>query len=412
MKYIFYFDEAFHDRKIVISDQGSINTLREEAIDDYVGVFWGCKREHFTEYDQQLTDFERKYRKVFGLAEDKELKSEIIGKKNYQYGLRSFNKNAQSFYTDLFMMLSQWDIILQINIVSKIELLIREALRSTTFPPFANRNAFIYSLTKLIVVHRPQQLIAAMEAVANRGDARHFRDTLLDTLNAYVDASHGVARKERSTEAFQEMMLIVESMDFKTQFDAKTDFQYHLNFEGVSNLLRELRINTKDVKITIDNEKRTFAAAQEYRFGKLKQRQSDFSIQLRLSDFLSGFVGRMIYALKHDEAAQEKELKDYREIDLEDIKKKRLLNPKWFELKESHFEMYKLLYEVLIVKHEHYWTTLTSAYNDDTICFYSLLRYIASYQTYEQFIAIPTNLHSEYYNSCAVEELADYYVRL
>ena len=166
------------------------------------------------------------------------------------------------------------------------------------------------------------------------------------------------------------------------------------------------------MKITIDNEARTFAAAQEYRFGKLKQRQSDFSIQLRLSDLLSGFVGRMIYALKHDEAAQEKELKNYREIDLEDIKKKRLLNPKWFELKESHFEMYKLLYEVLIVKHEHYWTTLTSAYNDDTICFYSLLRYIASYQTYEQFIATPTNLHSEYYNSCAVEELADYYVRL
>ena len=412
MKYVFYFDEAFHDRKIVISDQGSINTLREDAIDDYVGVFWGCKRDCFNEYTQQLTDFEGKHRKVFGLAEDKEFKSEIIGKKNYQYGLRSFNKNAQNFYTDLFDMLSRWDIILQINIVSKIELLIREALRSTTFPTFANRNAFIYSLTKLIVVHRPQQLIEAMEAVANGGDAKHFRDTLLDTLSAYIDASRGVIRKARSTEAFQEMTFIVESMDFKTQFDAKTDFQYYLNFEGISNLLRELSINAKDVKITIDNEERTFAAAQEYSFGKLKQRQSNFSIQLRLSDLLSGFVGRMIYALKHDEAAQEKELRDYREIDLEDIKKKRLLNTKWFELKGSHFEMYKLLYEVLIVKHEHYWTTLTSAYNDDTICFYSLLRYIASYQTYEQFVAIPTNLHSEYYNTCAVEELADYYVRL
>ena len=412
MKYVFYFDEAFHDRKIVLSDHGRINTLREDAIDDYVGVFWGCKRDSFNRYAQELTDFEVKYRKVFGLAENKELKSEIVGKKNYQYGLRSFNKNAQNFYTDLFEMLFCWDIILQINIVSKIELLIREALRSAIFPTFANRNAFIYSLTKLIVVHRPQQLIEAMEAVANSGDAKLFRDTLLDTLSAYVDASDGVARKGRSTVAFQEMIFIVESMDFKPQFDTKTDFQYHLNFEGISNLLKELSINTKDVKITIDNEARTFAAAQEYRFGKLKQRQSNFSIQLRLSDLLSGFVGRMIYALKHDEAAQEKELRDYREIDLEDIKKKRLLNTKWFELKESHFEMYKLLYEVLIVKHEHYWTTLTSAYNDDTICFYSLLRYIASYQTYEQFVAIPTNLHSEYYNTCAVAELADYYVRL
>ena len=412
MKYVFYFDEAFHDRKIVISERGSINTLREEAIDDYVGVFWGCKRECLNGYVQQLTDFEMKYRKIFGLAEDKELKSEIIGKKNYQYGLRSFNKNAQSFYTDLFEMLSRWNIILQINIVSKIELLIREALRSTTFPPFANRNAFIYSLTKLIVVHRPQQLIEAMESVANRGDVKCFQDTLMDTLRAYVDASYGVARKERSTDAFNEMMLIVRSMDFSAQFDTKTDFQYHLNFEGISNLLRELCINTKDIKITIDNEEHTFAAALKYRFGKLKQRKSDFSIQLRLSDLLSGFVGRMIYALKHDETAQEKVLKDYREIDLEDIKKKRLLNPKWFELKESHFKMYKLIYEVLIVQYEHYWTTLTSAYNDDTICFYSLLRYIASYQTYEQFVAIPSSLHSEYYNGCAVEELAEYYTHI
>ena len=410
MKYVFYFDEAFHDRKIVISEQGRINTLRKDAIDDYVGVFWGCKREFFNEYVQQLTTFEKKYRKIFDLAEDKELKSGIIGKKNYQYGLHSFNKNAQGFYTDLFKMLSKWEIILQINIISKIELLIRESLRSVTFPLFANKNAFIYSLTKLIVVHRPQQLVEAMEEVANGGLGKQFRDKLLDTLNAYVDASHGVARKERSTEAFREMIFIIESMDFNARFDTKTDFQYYLNFEGISNLLRELEINVKDVKVTIDNEERTFVAAQKYEFGKLKQGKSDFSIQLRLSDLLSGFVGRMIYALKHDESAREKELKDYSEIDHEDIKKKRLLDPKWFELNESQFEMYKLIYEVLILQHEYYWTTLTSVYNDDTICFYSLLRYIASYPTYEQFVAISISLHSEYYNSCAVGELEEHYL--
>ena len=65
MKYVFYFDEAFHDRKIVLSEQGSINTLREEAIDDYVGVFWGFKREYFNEFTQQLTDFEKKYKRIF-----------------------------------------------------------------------------------------------------------------------------------------------------------------------------------------------------------------------------------------------------------------------------------------------------------------------------------------------------------
>lgn len=78
MKYVLYFDETFHDRKIVFSGNGSINTLRDEDIDDYVGVFWGCERVYINEYIQQLTQFEHKYRKTIDLSEGKELKSEII----------------------------------------------------------------------------------------------------------------------------------------------------------------------------------------------------------------------------------------------------------------------------------------------------------------------------------------------
>ena len=144
MEYVFYFDESFHDRKIVIAEDGTINTLRQNAIDDYVGVFWGCKRANLDKYAEELTAFESHYRTVFGLAADKELKSEIIKLKNYQYGIRSLNKNAMDFYFDLFEMLAHWEFIMQINIVSKVEILVRSALQSIVFPFFANRNSFIY----------------------------------------------------------------------------------------------------------------------------------------------------------------------------------------------------------------------------------------------------------------------------
>ena len=159
-------------------------------------------------------------------------------------------------------------------------------------------------------------------------------------------------------------------------------------------------------------EANTFKAAQEYKFGRVKQRKSDCSIQLRLADLLSGFIGRMIYAMTHDESTREIALEDYSTIDIEDIKKKRLLNPKWFELTERHFDLYKLIYQVLIEQHSHYWTTLTLAYNDDALCFYALLRHVADYPTYQDFIAVPAELHSEYYNSRAVDELAEYYQSL
>ena len=412
MEYVFYFDESFHDRKIVIAEDGTINTLRQNAIDDYVGVFWGCKRANLDKYAEELTTFESHYRTVFGLPADKELKSEIIKLKNYQYGIRSLNKNAMDFYFDLFEMLAHWEFIMQINIVSKVEILVRSALQSIIFPFFANRNSFIYSLTKLIVVHRPKQLLEALEVAANGGDPQEFRNTLLETLRALNEASEGVARKEKSIEAFTEMCYIVEAMSFNITPSVKTDFFYSINFDGLSRLLNELSIRSKNVKITIDMEASTFKAAQEYKFGRVKQRKSDCSIQLRLADLLSGFIGRMIYAMTHDESTREIVLEDYSTIDLEDIKKKRLLNPKWFELTERHFDLYKLIYQVLIEQHSHYWTTLTLAYNDDALCFYALLRHVANYPTYQDFIAVPAELHSEYYNSRAVDELAEYYQSL
>ena len=93
---------------------------------------------------------------------------------------------------------------MQINIVSKVEILVRRALQSIIFPFFARRNSFIYSLTKLIVVHRPKQLLEALEVAANGGDPQEFRNTLLETLRALNEASEGVARKEKSIEAFTE----------------------------------------------------------------------------------------------------------------------------------------------------------------------------------------------------------------
>ena len=136
MSYSFYFDETFHDRKIVLSENGTINTTRQDGLDDYVGIFWGCEQSKVDEYAKQLTDFEDKYRKLYDLPGGKEFKSEIIGRKNYRCGIQSFTKNALAFYNDLFQMLSNWSYVIHVSIISKIELLIRRALRGVIFKCF------------------------------------------------------------------------------------------------------------------------------------------------------------------------------------------------------------------------------------------------------------------------------------
>lgn len=264
MDYVFYFDESFHDRKIVLSQKGTINVLREDGIDDYIGIFWGCEQKRQNEYKKMLEGFENKYRAVFSLPEGKELKSEIIGKKNFQYGIHSFNKNAFWFYYDLFSLLSNWDFIIQINIISKIELFIRNSLKSVVLPQIANKNGLIYSLTKLLVVHRPVQLITAMNDVANGADGSLFWKELSKTLNAYSEASEGAARKTQTIVAFREIVQIIKQINYNPSIESKTDFQYYPNFEGLCNLLQELDIDPQKIKITVDTEEKTIAAARKY----------------------------------------------------------------------------------------------------------------------------------------------------
>ena len=42
MEYTFFFDEAFHDRIIRLNKTGVLNTMVDNALDSYIGVFWGC----------------------------------------------------------------------------------------------------------------------------------------------------------------------------------------------------------------------------------------------------------------------------------------------------------------------------------------------------------------------------------
>ena len=309
MSYSFYFDETFHDRKIILSGNGTINTTRKDGLDDYVGVFWGCELSREDEYVRQLADFEGKYRELYDLPDRKELKAETIGRKNYRYGIQSFTKNALAFYNDLFQMLSNWDYVLHISIISKIELLIRRALRGVIFPPFANEDAFIYSLAKLIVVHRPKQLIGAITSAANGGSSNEFRSALLETLDAIIIASDGVLRKKRTIEAFEQMRFIILNMVFRADFNEKTPFEYSIIYYGLGKLLTELEIRAEDVTITIDEDEGTYNASKAYPFDSVQKGQSDALIQLRLSDWLCGFIGRMLYALKNDANSQEKLLK-------------------------------------------------------------------------------------------------------
>ena len=120
---------------------------------------------------------------------------------------------------------------------------------------------------------------------------------------------------------------------------------------------------------------------------------------------LRGFVGRMMHALMEDKSIKEDPVSEIERLGENDLVRKRLLSSDWFKLKPEHFELYQIAYRVLVHKQQSYWATMTWSYFDQILVFYTLLRYIASYDRYEDFIKYPPELHAEYYNSACCQEL-------
>ena len=409
LHYNFYFDESFHDRAITLSSTGTLNVLDESKNDSYIGVFWGCKNTDSSRALRILSQFEQRQRNNFGLPNDKELKSTNISKDHFTSGLKSFNKKTLSFYKDLFNTLSVLKPIIQIDAISKVEHYLRCLFKGTVLPSWVDNNAFYYSLTKFFIVYHNPQLLKKLYNVADEESAENFKELLIAQITELLDIIKDIPRKNKEETAYQEIRFILNKINIKIGNGKRCDFDYSPNFNGLINLLKEIDIPFQKVNLVIDQEEKTFQTAKKYHFTSIKQQKSHNSVYLRLSDWISGFVGRMMFAILNDSCMQEDKLENFEDIWKNDLSTKRILSSKWFEIDNERFELYHLIYKTLIVEQEHYWTTMTMSYCDQVVMLYALIRYFAGYRTYEEYCKIEGKMHAEYYNtSCCMEMLKHY----
>lgn len=409
MHYNFYFDESYHDRAITLSSEGTLNVLDESKNDSYIGVFWGCKNTDSSKNLKILSQFEKRQRINFGLPKEKELKSTIISKKQFTNGVKSFNNNTLEFYADLFKTLHKLNPIIQIEAISKVEFYLRRIFIRTQLPPQVNDNAFFYSLTKFFVVYHNSQLLQKLYSVNDALSAKEFIQLLLKQINDLLVVIKDIPRKSREELAYQEIQIILSSIDVRLDEAKRFDFDYSPNFYGLRNLLDEINIPLQKVSLSIDQEENTYQTAKEYSFKSIKQQKSHNSVYIRLSDWISGFIGRMMVALSNDCGMQEDKLEIFEDIRRNDLSTKRILSSKWFNIDKKRFDLYLLIYKTLIVDQEHYWTTMTMSYCDQVVMFYALIRYFAGYRTYEEYCKVDSQMHSEYYNTSCCADLQKYY---
>lgn len=375
MRYLFFYDESEHSRKIT---QKTVNAHNFAL--DFVAVVIGYTKSISEKIENDYSVIEEKYRKVFCVDE---LKSTIISKKKYKNGFASFNKNDIDLIEDIIDFCLSKNLKIYVTIQNKIYYLIVQILNNYHTSLFFDADAMTYSVTKLICMYKPQEVIDAIykKDISFVVELKKF---CLELLSHNGNAIH----KGSENELLKQLLILLE----KSNFSLEVDWQYENSFYGFKKYLIEQSISDYELLIDKEGNGATNRAAQ---IAGINSQEADSKnyVGIRIADFIAGLVSRFIIAIQNDISY----------ADIEDNKNLKYLNDKWFDIDERRFKLYKKL-RYLIVNQNNSWDKLfCSLYADEATYLISLLNYIANYKSYNDFIEC--TMHKEYVNTCAVNDL-------
>ena len=152
MKYVFFYDETEHSRKINYK-----TVIANNYCDNFMTGIVGWKAEENDCVSDRYLAFESKhdYRK-----KDGKLKSQTMKTKDFSLGFVSLNNHTIEFYEDLLSLFDE-KIIIYFSVFSKIEYVISQLFVNYHNSMFADVDYMKYSIIKAINVYQPQNVIEA-----------------------------------------------------------------------------------------------------------------------------------------------------------------------------------------------------------------------------------------------------------
>lgn len=381
-KMIFFFDESFHSRKI------NEKTVEDkDFFDNYVITGIGCKFDDLGKNKIIYKQFEEKYKNKFSISKDDELKSKIVKKEQYEYGIKSFNHNSFDLYRSFWKLLNQSENIYYICTISKLEYILTQF--DYEILGIRKYESFIYSIVKAVNVYRPKNVLKSLFE-----EDGLLLEELINFLRRKISQNGNNAIKIHENASFIECIMILERIN-----KGKIEFKWKYNkvFEGFKKLITELGMN--DIEVIIDKEgnsrNNTANACREEGFENVIELDSKDSILLRCTDLFCGFISRMMRAIYEDTKTN----------DYEEYKEKKIINKKWFEIDEEHFLLYKDIAKYFKKYSKYYWSTYISIYFDSFLQFIDLIYYFDRFKNFEEFNCINSSRHREIYNSFIINEI-------
>lgn len=393
-EYYIFQDESFHDLKITEANGGT-NFDKYEASPYFVNVFFGGEHKLYQQIEERYLNWERDNKKNLGMAVDVEFKGDSIKAKNLLFGLASMNLKYINFYKFLFELISADDLILHISTTNKFELLVRRVF-SNNFQQIKDSygrevmNKMVYTLIKFIDRNRTDKLVKLM--FADDSDNNEIITEIHDILVSFqkVNGSHFHLRRELQAAKFLEYTIFSLFRNVETL--QKYEWDYSWSLDGLKELLSELNIPEGETKLYLDGygtrtEGMYNAVENNFKFLQIERVDSQGYAGIRIADFLSNFIGRMIKNIDLD----------IRTGDRNDLI---YLDKSWFGLREEAFECYRVFGKILRNRQGIHWTTHFGIYGDSAIAFYVLVEYITSFDSFDSFSNISLQEHAKEVNEC------------
>ena len=384
---VFFFDESFHSRKI------NKKTVEDENFfDNYVMTGIGCLRKDLHKYESVYREFEEKFKKEFSINEHDELKSKIVKKEQYRYGIKSFNKKSLEFYKAYWKLMNLSDCVYYVCAISKLEYLLTQF--NYNILGIRDYNSFVYSIVKAINVYRPQSVLNALFE-----ENEFLLEELIKFLNRKILENENNPIKVHENESFKECILVLEEINGEN-----IDFKWKYNniYIGFKKFVRELEI--KDVRIVIDKEgdsnTNTANACKKEGFKDVIEKDSKTTTMLRCVDLMCGFISKMMRAIYEDTKTS----------DDEKYIERKILNKEWFEINEEQFWLYKEIAKYFKKYSNYFWGTYISVYFDSFFQFIDLIYYFDKFEDYEKFKTINSSEHRESYNEFIVRHINEKFI--
>lgn len=321
----------------------------------------------------------------------KELKGLDLLKSNFEYGIASMKKNEVKFYMDLLDLLLEYNVENLLFLVSKMSII--TSSRLINFLYFLDSktrfSAFIvkYVVTKYAEVEASEEVIKAL--LDKSLSTKNILELIRNDMTTISRKNLGNARMSRQIGIYNQFIMAIDLVlncgteltepNLPLSFDwSKVKWAFDLwmteqRFTGTENQWRLFL----DEGIPQD----IFTSLDFYQVdGDCNSR--DY-IGLQITDMIVVLIGKLVSQLN---------LKT--KYDFEKPDQRVLLCDDYYNFSEEQFDFIKKLQQFILARKGQY-HFINDAYFDDSVLLETYIRYISSYDTFENYNKVEVKRHSE-----------------